>query len=210
MRQFSTLGSARLPTAAHTSRQWRIHDVVRDFHLEDVWALPTPGAAGDFPRLVHALPAMLAGAGRQSRVLRALFGVRWALGRLLGLDRPDTGLDTRVASLRERLPADLRYASTETVLPRFATLYLLDDEWAAEIANRTVQGVIHVGWVPAERGRYRGEMAVYAKPNGRLGKAYMAAITPFRRLLVYPVMLRQLERAWRETIRQESRAPRAT
>ena len=87
---------------------------------------------------------------------------------------------------------------------------MLDDEWAAEIANRTVHGVIHVGWVPDDRGRYRGQMAVYAKPNGRLGSVYMAAITPFRRLLVYPLMLRQLERAWREMVRQESRAPRAT
>jgi nucleoside-diphosphate-sugar epimerase len=28
----------------------------------------------------------------------------------------------------------------------FTSLYLLDDEWAAEIVNRTVHGVIHVGW----------------------------------------------------------------
>ena len=205
MPRFSILGSARLPATAHTSRPWRIHDVVRDFHLEDVWALPTPGNAGDFPRLAHDLPRLLADAGRQSRVLQALFGIRWALGRLLGWDRHDTGLDGRVASLRERLSADLRDASNETVLPRFASLYLLDDEWAAEIANRTVHGVIHVGWVPTGRGGYRGEMAVYAKPNGRLGRVYMAAITPFRRLLVYPLMLRQLERAWQEMSRTEAR-----
>lgn len=41
-------------------------------------------------------------------------------------------------------------------------------------------------------------MAVYVKANGRLGSAYMAAIKPFRHLVVYPPMLRQLERVWRE------------
>ena len=201
----SSFASARLPTTAHTTRPWRIHDVVRDFHLEDVWALPTPGGAGDFPRLVHDLPPMLAGAGRQSRVVGALFGIRWAIGRLLGWDRPGAGLDLRVPSLRERLSPELRDAPSDPVLPQFTSLYLLDDEWAAEIANRTVHGVIHVGWVPDERGRYRGEMAVYAKPNGRLGKIYMAAITPFRRLLVYPAMLRHVERAWEEMSRGEAR-----
>ena len=55
---------------------------------------------------------------------------------------------------------------------------------------------MHVGWVPDGSGGYRGEMAVYVKPNGLLGNAYMAAITPFRHLLVYPPMLREIGRAW--------------
>src|SRR5689334_6568599 len=38
------LGStSRLPDAAHESRPWRIHEITRDFDLEDVWALSTPG-----------------------------------------------------------------------------------------------------------------------------------------------------------------------
>jgi len=39
-------------------------------------------------------------------------------------------------------------------------------------------------------------MAVFVKPNGLLGAGYMAAITPFRHLIVYPAMMRQLERDW--------------
>jgi hypothetical protein len=41
-----------------------------------------------------------------SPVVRGLFAIRWALGRLFGLDRHDTGLGERVPSLRDRLPAD--------------------------------------------------------------------------------------------------------
>jgi hypothetical protein len=79
----------------------------------------------------------------------------------------------------------------------FTPLYLLDDEWAAEIANRTMHGVMHLGWVPDGAGGYRGQMAVLVKPNGLRGEAYMAAIKPFRHLLVYPRMLRDIERRWR-------------
>jgi hypothetical protein len=45
----------RLPNPAHTSRPWRIHELTRDFRLEDVWALPTPGGRDDFPRLVQLM-----------------------------------------------------------------------------------------------------------------------------------------------------------
>jgi len=48
----------RLPAGAHTARPWRIHALTPDFRLEDVWALPTTGAAGDFPRLVRQFTAM--------------------------------------------------------------------------------------------------------------------------------------------------------
>ena len=40
----------------------------------------------------------------------ALFAIRWKVGRLFGWDNPDTGLGTRVTTLRDRLPDDLRDA----------------------------------------------------------------------------------------------------
>jgi hypothetical protein len=54
-----------------------------------------------------------------------------------------------------------------------------------------------MGWVPDGPGGYRGQMAVLVKPNGHLGSAYMAAIRPFRHLIVYPQMIRGIEREWR-------------
>jgi hypothetical protein len=191
--------TAELPDTAHTSRPWRIHELTRDFRLEDVWALPTPGGPNDFPALVDVMMSFDPGQS-DSRVVRALFAIRWKVGELLGLDDPDTGLGTRVPTLRDRLPADLRDAPTPdpafAPLP-FTPLYVLDDECAAEIANRTVHGVIHLGWVPDGAGGYRGQMAILVKPNGLLGTAYMAAITPFRHLIVYPTMLEEIGRAWR-------------
>jgi len=186
-----------LPNTAHTSRPWRIHELTRDFRLEDVWALPTPGGPEDFPQLV----ALMASGERpqgSSPAARTLFAIRWKVGELLGWDGPDGGLGSRVPTLRDRLPLDLRDApSPPDFHAPFTSLYLTGDEFAAEIANRTVHGVMHLGWVPDGTGGYRGQMAVYVKPNGLLGTAYMAAIRPFRHLIVYPPMLRQIGRAWR-------------
>ena len=188
----------KLPNSAHTSRPWRIHELTPDFRVEDVWELPTPGGPDDFPRLVRG---MTAGdpSRESSRAARTLFAIRWKIGELLGWDDEDTGLDSRVPTLRERLPADLRDAPSGPKfdsLP-FSSLYMLDDEFAGEIANRTMHGVIHLGWVPDGKGGYRGQMAVLVKPNGLLGNAYMAAIKPFRLLIVYPALMRRLEREWR-------------
>jgi len=187
----------RLPNSAHAARPWRIHELTRDFRLEDVWALPTPGGPDDFPLMVRGIAA---GDPSQSpsRAARILWAIRWKVGELLGWDDPDAGLGSRVPMLRDRLPADLRGAPAGPdfgALP-FTSLYLLDDEWAAEIANRTMHGVLHVGWVPDQNGGYHGQMAVLVKPNGLLGNAYMAAIRPFRHVIVYPPMLRQIERTW--------------
>ena len=69
-------------------------------------------------------------------------------------------------------------------------------EWARELSNGTVHAVMHVGWVPQRDGSYGAQLGVYVKPRGRSGRAYMAAIGPFRRLIVYPALMRAIGRAW--------------
>ena len=99
--------------------------------------------------------------------------------------------------LLDRLPDDLRkHPGPDFDALPFTSVYLLDDEFAAEIANATMHGVMHLGWVPDRAGAYRGHMAVLVKPNGLCGSAYMAAIRPFRHLIVYPALMREMEREW--------------
>lgn len=187
----------RLPNAAHTSRPWRIHELTADFRLEDVWAMPAPGGPDQFPSAVQLI-ASLDPSRSSSGAVRALFAIRWKIGELLGWDGPDTGVGSRVPTLRERLPADLRGTPVlEFEALQFTSLYLLEDEFAAETANQTMHGVMHIGLVPDGAGGYRGQMAVLVKPNGLFGNAYMAAIRPFRHLIVYPPMLREVERKLR-------------
>jgi hypothetical protein len=189
----------KLPDSEQTSRPWRIHELTKDFRLLDVWALPTPGGPDDFPRLVEIV-ASGDTADTPSRTARVLWAIRWKLGELFGWDEADPDDLPDWQMLRDRLPADLREGPTG---PEFDTLpfkpvYLLEDEWAAELANKTVHGVLHLSWVPDGQGSYRGQMSVYVKPNGLFGQAYLAAIQPFRHLVVYPPMMRELERRWRE------------
>jgi Protein of unknown function (DUF2867) len=191
----------RLPRTAHTSRPWRIHEIAGDFNLEDVWAIPTPGGPDDLERLVDQFADGAPGEGEHlsTPVSRMLFAARWKLGELLGWDRPDAGIGGRVRTLRDRLPADLREGPRGPDLRAvpFTSVYLTHDEWAAELANRTVHAVMHIGWVPDGADGYRGQMAVLVKPNGLLGTLYMAAIRPFRYVGVYPALLRAIGREWR-------------
>jgi len=180
---------------------WRIHAIANDFRVEDVWALPTPGGPDDFDRLVSLMTSFEPTTA--SPVVGTLFAIRWKLGRWLRLDRADAGLGTRVASLRDRLPDDLRTGDVETPEDSpFRPVYVTDREAALEIANETMHGVLHLGWVPDGSDGYRGQMAILVKPNGVLGRAYMAAIAPFRYGLVYPLMFRAIERRWQRLARQ--------
>jgi hypothetical protein len=189
----------KLPESVHTSRPWRIHELTAGFRLEDVWELPTPGGSEDFPRLVQLVASSDPSHRSPSRAARALWAIRWKLGEVFGWDGPEASAAARVQTLRDRMPADLRDGPRGPgfdALP-FTSLYLLENEFAAEIANRTMHGVMHLSWVEADAGGFRGQMAVYVKPNGLLGNSYMAAIRPFRHRVVYPPMMRQIARAWR-------------
>jgi hypothetical protein len=213
----------RLPNAAHESRSWRIREIAPDFIVEDVWALPVHGGAEDFQTLLE-LMASSDPANADSLPARVLWRVRDRLGSWFGIGRisapVDSGWDgaagklpipgTSETSLIGRLPDDLRDTTADLdfgSLP-FAPLYRTDVEFAAEISNQTVHGVIHLAWVEQGDGRYQGQMAVYVKPRGPLGKGYMALIKPFRHWIVYPAMMRQIERMWNARVPLASRPGR--
>lgn len=200
----------RLPNSAHESHPWVIADIAHDFRLLDVWAVPAHGDADDFGSFVEVMTSLdPADAGLPSRVL---FWVRLRLGDLLGWD--DAAKEQAIpgdneTTLSARLPDALRGSADGAAIGEtlrragaaFVPLYRTNQEWAAEIANATVHGVLHLAWVDEGGGRYRGQMAIYVKPRGNLGDAYMKLIEPFRHLIVYPALMRQIERAW------EARAP---
>jgi hypothetical protein len=207
----------RLPNAAHETRPWRIRDIVPDFTLEDVWALPAHGSAQDFPILLEIITTGIHDPDNwESLPTRVLWRLRDRLGGWFGLGRISVPVDhdgdaaagrlpipgTNETSLRERLPDDLRNTAADLQFDAvpFAPLYRTEVEFAAELSNRTVHDVMHVAWVDQGDGRYQGQMAVYVKPRGLLGKAYMALIKPFRYGVVYPAMMREIERAWQRRV----------
>ena len=190
----------RLPPAHHTTHFWRIAEIAPDFELIDAWTLPVTARADERGQLEPLFFRIDPGGAGGSRASAFLFALRWKLGAWFGWDRDANALPIpgcRETSLRERLPADLRAsASGEPDGSRFRFLYRTPDEWARELSNHTVHAVLHVGWVPQPGGDYRAQLGVYVKPRGRLGRAYMAAIAPFRHYVVYPALMRQIGRLW--------------
>jgi hypothetical protein len=209
----------RLPNAAHESRPWRIREIATDFTLEDVWALPVHGGAEDFQTMLEMM-AVSDPADAESLPTRVLWGVRDRLGSWFDLGRISAPVDSSQdgaagklpipgkaeTSLAERLPDDLRNTAADihfSSLP-FESLYRTDVEFAAEVSNQTVHGVMHLAWVEQDEGRYQGQMAVYVKPRGPFGKGYMALIKPFRYWIVYPALMRQIERQWSQRVPQKA------
>jgi hypothetical protein len=194
----------RLPLQAHESRPWRIRELAPDFIVEDVWALPVHGLAEDFPALLELMFSL--DPASASRPARLLWSVRDLLGRWFGLGRISAPAESTAlpipgaieTSLADRMPDDLRDTVADLGSGRlpFKPLYRTHNEYATEISNRTMHGVMHLAWVDQGDGTYQGQMAVYVKPRGRFGKGYMAFIKPFRYLIVYPALMRQIERAW--------------
>ncbi len=204
---YGTSDSGRIPNRVQEDGPWRIHAIVPDFDLEDVWALPVEGGADEFPALLE-LVLRQDPSHADSWAARSLWQLRDLLGEWIGLGRtsvsagesgpalPIPGTDE--VSLQGRLPADLRgtAAGVEVGSLPFRPLYATANEAAAEVSNRTMYGVAHLAWIERDGGRHQGQMAVYVKPRGRFGEAYMALIKPFRYWIVYPALLGQLGRAW--------------
>ena len=205
--------AGRVPNAVQQSAPWRIREVARDFSLEDVWALPVHGSAADFQTFVEDALNADPASPEDSLPARLLWRLRDLMGSRLGLGRvadaitsgspesarplPIPGTDR--TSLRDRLPDDLRDTVAGLRFRRvpFIPLYRTDTEFAAELSNQTVHAVMHLAWVQRGSDRYQGQMAVYVRPRGWFGQAYMALIKPFRYMVVYPALLRQMERTWK-------------
>ena len=185
--------SLRIAASDYSAQPWRLHEIApREFRVEDVWRIPGTGTAAEFDQLIDRL-CTFDPSTSSSVILRALFGARERLGELFGWD---DGLWEPHRTLIDRVPEDLRSSSGLNLSPLpFRQLYRTPAEWAAEAANQTMHGILHLGRVPEGEDRYAAHLTVLVKPNGLLGQAYMAFIKPFRYLLVYPRLL-GTELAW--------------
>jgi hypothetical protein len=197
--------SYRVPESEFRRHPWRIHEVAADFEVEDVWQLPGTEPLPAFRRVVDAIGTF--DPNDSPFPSRLLWSARTVLGAWFGWDDDQDGVGSRVASLRGRLPDELRARPTAVEYfenAPFNVLFDLPDEFAAEIANKTMHGLMHLGAIPTADGRTKVQLTVLVKPNGLLGRAYMAAIKPFRHAVIYPLMMRQLANRWHSAARVAS------
>jgi len=171
--------------------------LLHDVPLEDVWAIRLRG--GGAGRTIQDVRAILfAGVEAAPPIVVWLFRLRWRIGALLGWDQQRPAWNSE--SYVHRLSEDDRAKSTATPgTPdgRFRLLYRFDNEQLSELRNATVHAFLSLSIRPTPGG-YLAYLAVYVRPVHRFTKLYMRAIAPFRRLVVYPAIIRKMETVWAE------------
>ena len=125
-------------------------------------------------------------------------------GRLFGWDRPrpstqaaPTFADRLTDADRARSLAPAGVCEGPDGL--FRVVYRFENEKLVELINRTVQAAALSALVETANS-YRFDFAVYVRSVGRLTPLYMAAIDPFRKLIVYPSLLRSVRANWDRTM----------
>lgn len=185
----------RLDPAEFRALDLRVNALLYDVPLEDAWVIPLSG--GGEGRTLQDLRVLMATGGKGSpAVVRALFGLRHYIGGLLGWDNRRPVWNG--ASYADRLTAADRAQSL--VAPgtpdgSFTVLYRFQDEQLGELRNATVLAFSSLSIRPTPGG-YMAYLGVFVQPVHRFTGLYMAAIAPFRRLIVYPALIRQLQKFW--------------
>jgi hypothetical protein len=174
----------------------RVHTFLADVPLHDLWMIHLPG--GGEGRTLEDFQRLLAFGDleRSNIIVETLFRLRWFLGRLFGWD--DDRHDLPTASYVHRLTDDDRQRSrveAGSADGPFRLLYRFENESLGEIINATVHAFALTAMEASANG-YTLYLGVYVKKVSPLTPVYMALIDPFRKLFVYPAMIRKMERTW--------------
>ena len=190
MPQISTQEFERLPL--------RVHDFLAGVPLHDVWAvdLPRPRSGitlSDFLRKASAHPSAL------SPLARLLVNIRLFVGRLLGWDR-DPAVTAWDSFAKRLTAADLSksLAPPGTHEGLFRVVYRFENEQLLELINRTAHAAALRALVETGNA-YRFYFGIYVRSVSRFTPAYISLIDPFRKLVVYPSLLRTVRSNWNQT-----------
>ena len=175
----------------------RVHVFLAGVPLHDVWAVDLSRTPGRI-----TLAEFLRRAGNLFRqpppAVRALLSVRFFMGGLFGWDRASPG--SVPESFAQRLTDEDRarsLASAGTPDGFFRIVYRFENEQLDEIVNRTAHAGALSALVETAAG-YRFYFAVYVRDVSPFTPVYMAAIDPFRKLVVYPSLLRSVRTGWNQ------------
>jgi hypothetical protein len=189
MPQVSTQEFERLPL--------RVHTFLAGVPLHDVWSVDLPRwRAGvtldDFVRTASSClrtPPWL---------VRKLLDIRFFVGRLLGWDHEPapTAWKTFATRLTET-DRSRSLAAAGTQHGFFRVVYRFENEQLVELINRTAHAAALSALVETAT-TYRFYLGVYVRSVSRFTPLYMTLIDPFRKLIVYPSLLRSVRARWNQ------------
>ena len=186
----------RIAPAEYQQIRLRAHSLLADVPLHDVWAVDLPGRAPG--RSIVDLRSLLSAEKLRaaSPTVNLLFGLRTWLGRLFDWDREAPRASEE--SFLHRLSAADRESSLVapgTSEGPFRVLFVSPREAISEIQNSTVHA-FSVFALLERSSDYRLYWAIYVQPVGSITAWYMRLIDPFRRVIIYPALLRHIRAAW--------------
>ena len=190
MPQISTQEFEQLPL--------RVHDFLAGVPLHDVWAIDLPRARSgvtldEFVRMEGSAPSTL------PPLVRTLLNIRLFVGRRLGWDREPA--PTSWEPFATHLTAADRSKSLVPAGTReglFRVVYRFENEQLLELINRTAHAAALSALVETASS-YRFYFGVYVRSVSRFTPIYMTLIDPFRKLIVYPSLLRTVRAKWEKT-----------
>jgi hypothetical protein len=188
---------AQISTREFEELPLRVHSFLAGVPLHDVWAVDLPRirpgiTLDEFLRTVGTRPYA------PSPVVRALLSVRFFVGRLFGWDREPTA--TAWKTFATHLTTADRSKSLAVAGTRegpFRVVYRFENEQLLEIINRTAHAAALSALMETENS-YRFYFGVYVRNVGSITAIYMALIDPFRKLVVYPSLLRSVRANWNQ------------
>ena len=186
----------------------RVHTFLADIPLHDVWAVDLPAHSDavtlcDFLCRARENKSYRAGAeiNRFPLFARALLGLRFFLGQVLGLETEPK--DAPAVSFGNRLTVEDRARSIVEPGTReglFRIVYRFENEQLVEIQNRTVHAAA-LSALAEEVDGYRFYFAVYVRTRSWITPLYMGLIDLFRRWTIYPALLKKIRADWDRNIR---------
>jgi hypothetical protein len=187
---------SRVDPAYFQRLRLRAHALLAGVPLHDVWMVELPGG-GPNRTLADARAFMSAETIMSlTTVVRGLFQLRGWLGRVFGWDAT-TRTPSSQSFIHRLSDEDRKQSLMEPGSPDgpFTVVYVHPFEAVSEVQNATVHAFSVLAFEPYASG-YRLFWAIYVAPVNRLTVLYMALIDPFRRVLVYPAVLRHVHQSW--------------
>jgi Protein of unknown function (DUF2867) len=199
MAQISTREFERLPL--------RVHSLMAGVPLHDIWSVDLQRWRGeltldDFLRRTNNCTLDMCGCSNSSALfmpsplVRGLLDIRFFVGRIFGWDKEPATTVTFTSRLSD---AD---RSRSLIAPGsrdgyFRVVYRFENEQLVELINRTAHAAALSALVETPTA-YRFYFAVYVRNVSRFTPFYMTLIDPFRKLIVYPSLLRSVCARWNQ------------
>jgi Protein of unknown function (DUF2867) len=173
----------------------RVHTFLAGVPLHDVWFVDLPRW-----RAGVTLDDFLRTGGNclvtPSFLVRMLLDIRFFVGRLFGWDREPAATAWKTFTTRlTDADRSRSLAAAGTQDGFFRVVYRFENEQLVELINRTVHAAALSTLVETAT-VYRFYLAVYVRSVSRFTLFYMALIDPFRKMIVYPSLLRSVRARW--------------